>query len=197
MSETVERWKGKDRVSKELRLLEPKNTSFRRSVASGLFTGEVRFWLLPSLMMREGYDISLLPAAITSKMCDGRSWRGEGKGFPGELCTFGNHRVAVRVLGLEVGSSAGGIANIIAISSFAVTDHSKYQSFLNTLRNRPDVLRTAISHCKESYEDNRAAQHVNNQETPFVYRAMRDDEDSKMLIKGGYGYQRCNKEYMV
>lgn len=85
MSETVERWKGKDRVSKELRLLEPKNTSFRRSVASGLFTGEVRFWLLPSLMMREGYDISLLPAAITSKMCDGRSWRGEGKGFPGEV----------------------------------------------------------------------------------------------------------------
>ncbi|KAH0602778.1 uncharacterized protein H6S33_008428 [Morchella sextelata] len=167
MSETVERWKGKDRVSKELRLLEPKNTSFRRSVASGLFTGE------PLLVKCATVEAGGVKA----------------KDFQG--------KVAVRVLGLEVGSSAGGIANIIAISSFAVTDHSKYQSFLNTLRNRPDVLRTAISHCKESYEDNCAAQHVNNQENPFVYRAMRDDEDSKMLIKGGYGYQRCNKEYMV
>lgn len=194
MSDEVEKWRGKDRRSKELRLLEPKNTSFRRSVASGLFTGEVRFWLLPGLMMREGYDISMLPAAITSKMCDGRSWRGEGKGFPGELCTFGNHRVAVRVLGLEVGSSTGGIANIIAISSFAVTDHSKYQSFLNTLRNRPDVLRTAISDCKESYEDNCTAQHVNNQENPFVYRAMRDDQDSDMLTEGQCDYRRCNNK---
>lgn len=80
--EKKEREKGK--------IQEPVSTECckeKRSIASRQFQGAIRLWFLPDQMTSELFDIRELPKGVISKLGDGRCWRGEGGGFPGEVST--------------------------------------------------------------------------------------------------------------
>lgn len=60
----------------------------KRALSSRQYKGNVHLWLLQEHLTSEAFDIHRLYPGIISKLGDGRCWRGEGEGFPGEVSPF-------------------------------------------------------------------------------------------------------------
>lgn len=77
--------KNKSQAGKTVRKGNGAKAEIRRALSSHQYKGDVRLWLLEEHLTSEAFDIHRLPPGIISKLADGRCWRGEGAGFPGEV----------------------------------------------------------------------------------------------------------------
>lgn len=77
--------KNKSQAGKTVKKGSGAKTEIRRALSSHQYKGDVRLWLLEEHLTPEAFDIHRLPPGIISKLADGRCWRGEGAGFPGEV----------------------------------------------------------------------------------------------------------------
>lgn len=81
-------FKGKSQARKTERSGSGAKAEIRRALSSRQYKGDVQLWLLREHLTSEAFDIHRLPPGIISKLADGRCWRGEGAGFPGEVSTY-------------------------------------------------------------------------------------------------------------
>lgn len=80
--------KGKSPAGKPAGRGNGAKAEIKRSLSSRQYKGNVHLWLLQEHLTSEAFDIHRLYPGIISKLGDGRCWRGEGEGFPGEVRSF-------------------------------------------------------------------------------------------------------------
>lgn len=81
-------FKGKSQARKTEKNGSGAKAEIRRALSSRQYKGDVQLWLLQEHLTSEAFDIYCLPPGIISKLADGRCWRGEGAGFPGEVSAY-------------------------------------------------------------------------------------------------------------
>lgn len=79
--------KGKNQAGRAVGKGSGARAEIKRALSSHQYKGNVRLWLLREHLTSEAFDIHRLSPGIISKLGDGRCWRGEGEGFPGEVST--------------------------------------------------------------------------------------------------------------
>lgn len=80
--------KGKSPTGKTTGKGNGAKAEIKRALSSHRYKGNVRLWLLQEHLTSSAFDIHRLYPGIISKLGDGRCWRGEGEGFPGEVSTY-------------------------------------------------------------------------------------------------------------
>lgn len=80
--------KGKNQAGRAVGKGSGTRAEIKRALSSHQYKGNVRLWLLQEHLTSEAFDIHRLSPGIISKLGDGRCWRGEGEGFPGEVSTY-------------------------------------------------------------------------------------------------------------
>lgn len=81
-------FKGKSQAKKTEKKGSGAKAEIRRALSSRQYKGDVQLWLLQEHLTSDAFNIHRLPPGIISKLADGRCWRGEGAGFPGEVSTY-------------------------------------------------------------------------------------------------------------